>query len=99
MLTANCCLGIDIGNAFAGPADDVKALLKELEAEEVFNRALDTNGVPYHSSVLQPLLPELQKSEVLFLGACIQTPAIYLQLISMYVLGFSSTPCSSTPCG
>lgn len=43
----------------AGPAEDVKAFLKELEAEDVFNRALDTNGVPYHSSVLQPLLPEL----------------------------------------
>ena len=33
--------------------------MKQLEAEEIFNRALDTNGVPYHSAVLQPLLPEL----------------------------------------
>ncbi|KAK9803511.1 hypothetical protein WJX73_000573, partial [Symbiochloris irregularis] len=46
----------------AGPADDVKRFLKDLEAEDIFNRVLDTNGVPYHSSVLQPLLPELTES-------------------------------------
>ena len=41
----------------------MKAFLKQLEAEGIFNRALDTNGVPYHSSVLQPLLPELTECE------------------------------------
>ena len=44
-----------------GPAEDVRQLVKELEAENIFARALDTNGVPYHSAVLQPLLGELDK--------------------------------------
>ena len=45
----------------AGPVNEVRAFLRQLEEEDVFNRALDTNGVPYHSPVLQPLLPELTK--------------------------------------
>ena len=56
---------------WAGPATDVKAFLKELEAEDIFNRALDTNGVPYHSAVLQPLLPELSKCKSLSCVLCI----------------------------
>ena len=44
----------------SGPAGEVKKILRNLEAEGIFNRALDTNSVPYHSPSLDPLLPELQ---------------------------------------
>lgn len=43
----------------SGPAEDVRAFLKELDAEGIFARALETNGVPYHSPTLEPLLGEL----------------------------------------
>lgn len=46
-----------------GPADEVKAFVKQLDLENVFARALETNGVPYHSPQLDPLLSELDKSE------------------------------------
>lgn len=55
----------------AGPAEEVRELVKQLEAENIFARALDTNGVPYHSSVLQPLLPELDRCKPLFPHLCI----------------------------
>ena len=55
----------------AGPAEEVRELVKQLEAENIFARALDTNGVPYHSSVLQPLLPELDKCEPFFLESTV----------------------------
>lgn len=45
----------------AGPADEVREIVKQLEVENIFARALDTNGVPYHSAVLQPLLGELDR--------------------------------------
>ena len=47
----------------AGPAEEVKALVKELDTEGIFARALDTNGVPYHSPQLDPLLKELESSK------------------------------------
>jgi len=43
----------------AGPAGDVRALLHELDAENVFARELTTNEVAWHSSFLDPVLPEL----------------------------------------
>ena len=49
--------------ARAGPAEEVKALVKELDTEGIFARALDTNGVPYHSPQLDPLLKELESSK------------------------------------
>ena len=47
----------------AGPTADVKAFVSQLESEGIFARALETNGVPYHSPVLEPLLAELSESE------------------------------------
>ena len=53
----------------SGPAEDVRAFLKELDAEGIFARALDTNGVPYHSPRLEPLLPELDSGQLLYYQA------------------------------
>ena len=47
----------------AGPAEEVRALVKQLDSENIFARALETNGVPYHSPVLDPLLKELDECE------------------------------------
>ncbi len=38
--------------------------MKQLDAENIFARALETNGVPYHSPVLEPLLKELNECEI-----------------------------------
>ena len=47
----------------------MKAFVAQLEGEGIFARALETNGVPYHSPVLQPLLAELSESKLLTLLA------------------------------
>ena len=47
----------------AGPAEEVRAFVKELDQESIFARTVDTNGVPYHSPALEPLLPELAACE------------------------------------
>lgn len=63
-------------------------MLKQLEAEEVFNRALDTNGVPYHSPELDPLLNELR--------TCTTARALILQCAHAFVP--SSTIVPVHPC-
>lgn len=50
----------------AGPAEEVKAFVKQLDMENIFARALDTSGVPYHSPQLDPLLAELDRSKYNF---------------------------------
>ena len=50
----------------AGPEEDIKPLLEQLKAENVFVRELDTRGLAFHSPVLQPHLGELKKGEPSF---------------------------------
>ncbi len=47
------------------------ALVQELEAENVFARELTTNGTAWHSSCLDPVLPEL-------LAGTIQSPTAWI---------------------
>ena len=49
----------------AGPAEDVQLFIEQLDKENIFARALDTKGVPYHSAALDPLLEELGECELL----------------------------------
>ena len=49
----------------------MRALVRELEAENVFARELTTNGTAWHSSCLDPVLPEL-------LAGTIQPPTTYI---------------------
>ena len=44
----------------AGPAEEVSGLLEKLLAEGVFTKAVDTQGIAYHSPLLQPLTEELR---------------------------------------
>ena len=73
---------------FAGPAGDMKAFLKQLEEEGIFNRALDTKGVAYHSSVLQPLLPELIKCEWPLVCLVCRAHAVHAGLLISHKMSF-----------
>ena len=42
----------------------MRAFVKKLDAEGIFARSLDTNGVPYHSPYLEPLLAELNECKL-----------------------------------
>ena len=56
--------------------------MAQLEGEGIFARALETNGVPYHSPVLQPLLAELSESKLLtLLAVALQRRLAQLQAI------------------
>ena len=47
-----------------GPAEELRALLKELAAAGTFVRELDTGSVAYHSPMLGPVVAELRAGEV-----------------------------------
>ena len=47
--------------SLAGPEEDIKPLLEQLKAENVFVRELDTRGLAFHSPVLHPHLGELKE--------------------------------------
>ena len=47
----------------AGPADELKPILKELADEGVFMRELDTGGQAFHSPMLAPTVDDLRARE------------------------------------
>lgn len=59
----------------AGPEEDIKPLLEQLKAENVFVRELDTRGLAFHSPVLQPHLGELKEGKHHF-ATCLHASGI-----------------------
>ncbi len=60
----------------AGPAEELRPLLAQLQAEGVFVRELDTRGAAFHSPALTPSLPALRACKCLLLAPvpiCIAT--------------------------
>lgn len=84
----------------SGPADELRALLKELAAAGTFVRELDTGSVAYHSPMLQPVVAELRAGELcdrrsrraLLQDACahdqgrMDATAVHMQAASWYCL-------------
>ena len=58
-LVVNTC-----GTSYPGPAEELRALLRELAAAGTFVRELETGSVAYHSPMLQPVVTELRAGEL-----------------------------------
>lgn len=80
----------------SGPAEAVRAFLKELDAEGIFARALETNGVPYHSPRLEPLLPELDAGQSkVFKSAYVSYRRLTAGCFTIFELSLLLTPMGS----